>query len=508
MCDLRRGETLGVAVDVWALGVSLYKLLFLRDLFGTPGEERLGILNFDPSRKLRAQVLPPTPPEAAAREEALLDLLRACLTPSAARRPSVQALLQRLRTARIDAPLPLPDGTRASSLERSAASHTAGMLTISELRATGLFPKSATAAGVKAYVLLACGGQRRVTPVAPRGHAAHWSLALAVPTHALQTIELTIWAAHTRTTHDFLGGLTLSLHALIGDPTVATRIGPQGRPLQKRTHKSRVAGEISMVICWEPFAAQVAPPPPAAASLQATAPQVAAAPSANPPCPPLVSDAVAAHTNAGSFWSAGFANDFPDFNPLPPPPPVAAAAQAPVPPTHAAIANGSAAAAGSFWASDATAAHTFGSLGGCGASTAPAPPSDAFDAFNAAPPPLVFTSSATEFESVATVAAPWEMAGADGATNALADPGSFWATFDASPALPAAGAAPQAPQAPQGLAVPRAALADGVAMIEFGSTGHARPPTTGAWSDLSMFDGGAGGFAPPATAASDRGSGA
>ena len=40
MCDLRRGQTVGVAADVWALGVTLYKLLYLRDLFGTPGEER------------------------------------------------------------------------------------------------------------------------------------------------------------------------------------------------------------------------------------------------------------------------------------------------------------------------------------------------------------------------------------------------------------------------------------------------------------------------------------
>lgn len=43
MCDPRRGEAISIAVDVWALGVALYKVLFLCDLFGTVGEERLAL---------------------------------------------------------------------------------------------------------------------------------------------------------------------------------------------------------------------------------------------------------------------------------------------------------------------------------------------------------------------------------------------------------------------------------------------------------------------------------
>ena len=38
MCDLRRGDELGPKVDVWALGVTLFKMLHLKDLFGVAGE--------------------------------------------------------------------------------------------------------------------------------------------------------------------------------------------------------------------------------------------------------------------------------------------------------------------------------------------------------------------------------------------------------------------------------------------------------------------------------------
>ena len=96
MCDLRRGEPVGVAADVWALGVSLYKLLFLQDLFGTPGEERLGILNFDPSKRLSPAALSSlgATPGTAGANELLLELLRMCLTPSTTARPPVASVLQ------------------------------------------------------------------------------------------------------------------------------------------------------------------------------------------------------------------------------------------------------------------------------------------------------------------------------------------------------------------------------------------------------------------------------
>ena len=58
MCDVRRGEPVGPKMDVWALGVSLYKMLHLKDLFGVAGEERLAVLNFRPEKTL-------PPPSAA-----------------------------------------------------------------------------------------------------------------------------------------------------------------------------------------------------------------------------------------------------------------------------------------------------------------------------------------------------------------------------------------------------------------------------------------------------------
>jgi hypothetical protein len=56
-------------------------------------------------------------------------------------------------------------------------------LTLSALKASGLFPKGASGGGVKAYVLLTCGGARRLTPVAPKGQEAQWDAALTVATH-------------------------------------------------------------------------------------------------------------------------------------------------------------------------------------------------------------------------------------------------------------------------------------------------------------------------------------
>lgn len=135
MCDVRRGELVGPKCDVWALGVSLFKMTRLRDLFGVAGEERLAILNFEPHAKLPRPsadaavyaALGPDPwttsrsgqPDAALPRpnmhltrvrtprrgtkqsgdgdplEAMLnELTRLCLTKEVARRPSAAELLQ------------------------------------------------------------------------------------------------------------------------------------------------------------------------------------------------------------------------------------------------------------------------------------------------------------------------------------------------------------------------------------------------------------------------------
>ena len=198
MCDVRRGETIGVGVDVWALGVSLYKLLFLRDLFGVPGEERLGSLNFDPTKRLTPAALGSlSRAGTASGSELLLDVLRMCLTPSAKSRPPVVSVLQYIssRSAQVDGGIGM---SREGLLE---ARHAAGMLTITNLRAYDLFPKGSSASrrGVKPYLLLTCGGARRITAVAPRSHDAAWpSAAFALPTHGLQVAELSLWAVRAR----------------------------------------------------------------------------------------------------------------------------------------------------------------------------------------------------------------------------------------------------------------------------------------------------------------------
>ena len=385
MCDLRRGEHVGVAVDVWALGVSLYKLLFLQDLFGTPGEERLGTLNFDPNKKLKPSVLPRFPPTSAASSEVLLDLLRLCLTPSAAKRPPIDSVLQWLHTRsnQIENGVGSNGGggrQRASAFDRPTDMHRAGLLTISKLHCSGLFPKSVSGGGVKAYVLITCGGARRVTIVAPKAHEASWTEELSVPTHALQSLELTVWAFHTRTTHDFLGAVVLSLPTVIDDPSQPLQQPERSVMLQKRSHKSRVSGELSFALSWEPFAA----PPPTSPPPQAQKPKP------KPPSPTLIENmssntSAADHAaaafdpfassngggggggGAGSFWSRGFAdNSFAAFDapaalfstPQQPQPPQQQPVSAPLSPlqqlaqSHPPAASSSS-FAGSFWASEA-----------------------------------------------------------------------------------------------------------------------------------------------------------
>ena len=224
MNDLRRGEPVGVAVDVWALGVALYKALFLQDLFGTPGEERLGVLNFDPSKKLAPHALPRAAPHSAGASAVLLDLLRLCLTPSPAQRPTATDVLQWLH-ARSDQ-VGGGGGIKAAwPFSRPPGAHVAGRLTIRGLEARNVFPKAASRGGVKPYVLLTCGGTRRVTSIAPKAHTASWGAeALEASTHAMQHVELTVWAHHRRTTHDFLGVVTLSLPTLVPEPTRPARV--------------------------------------------------------------------------------------------------------------------------------------------------------------------------------------------------------------------------------------------------------------------------------------------
>ena len=552
-CDVRRGEIIGVGVDVWALGVSLYKLLFLRDLCGTPGEERLASLNFDPAKRLEASALPRMPPDSAASSAALVGLLRLCLVPSAAKRPPIGSVLQWLRAhaSRIDSSL--PDGRRASYADRESASHTAGMLTISSLHAVGLYPKGVSGSGVKAYLLLTCGGARRLTKVAPKGNEAAWSDKLAVATHGLQTFELTVWAFHKHSAHDFLGAAVLSLSNLVPDPTKPLSVPERVAALQKRSHKSHVSGELSFTFAWEPFAAPAtaaARPSPmggqrepssgrssppqlislgdtestAAASSGAAASGTAgsfwstaaasgtafassgandadchraasfsslgvAPGAATPPAPaaspPRVS---AAASGAGSFWTADFSDLTSVFGEAAPASSTSSCAPA-GPSTDGAgvLATSSppsargGAAVGSFWATDAAASNAWSDL----TPPPPGPPP------STAPAPLVFTPSATEFESMSCMSAPWERAsgaggvggGANGTAATAADPGSFWATFDASPMAGSTLAPPT--RAP--LVAPRPAQPNAT-LIDFGSSS-----TAGPWSDLMQLDGGGGG---------------
>ena len=439
MCDPRRGETIGIAADVWALGVSLYKMLYLRDLFGTAGEERLAILNFEPERKLAQATRPARPPAdadgARVLEEALLALLHACLTPSAAARPPVSALLQDLATAAGGV-----SGGVGGGMGGGVGAHQAGRLVLSRLAARSLFPKSLRG-GIKAYVLVTCGGTRRFTTIAPRSRDASWAGEIAISTHLRRPIEITIWAAHRRASHDFLGQVTLHPEALVENPAATATLPLRWMALQQRSHRSRVSGHVSCELSWTPYryssAAASAPVPPVAA---ATPPPIPAA------VVPPAGGTTAAAGGVGSFWAtdAAAANAFAATPATPTPPPPLA--------TMPADFNGSFAAFG----------DAFGEV--TPAATATAPPHEAAPAAGAsptlihfgadgpapAPPiqaatgaPLFFVPQADAFASVATHAAPWELppsaegsAGAGGAASA-ADSATFWASFDASPAFTA-----------------------------------------------------------------------
>ena len=395
MCDPRRGELIGTPVDVWALGVSLYKLLFLRDLFGTAGEERLAILNFDPANKLAPDALPPRRGvergDDAEQEQAglttLLETLRGCLTPRASSRPTVIALLQTL-------------ASHAAQLRGTGAfawwddccygrgGYLAGQLTLSQLRARGIYPKSVSG-GVKTYLLITSGGSRRLTQVAPRGLDASWTVSIALSTHARRPVEVTLWAAHRRATHDFMGGLVLDLPTLLHSPFEPARVELDWTSLQRRSHRSRVSGQFACSLQWKPYSQQ---PPTTALHASANSGRVAAS-SAAPPSPPLLIDGL------GSSSSA------------------AAASSQPAAPMGTFDANFG---VGSFW--DSPAAATSAAPRMCAGSSSP--------------PRVIFEPSDEQlFASVDTHAAPWEVV-PGGAAAADQGPGSFWASFDASPALP------------------------------------------------------------------------
>ena len=512
MCDLRRGETIGPAADVWALGVCLYKLLYLRDLFGVAGEERLGVLNLDPAKKLADAALPPPAEHSGASSSVLRDLMRLCLTPLASRRPTVPEVLQWLGARRSQLA-----GARGGLLpfeERPTWRMAAGLLTLSALRFTAA--SDAHTRGVKPYVLLTCGGVRRTTPIAARGREAAWDAALNVATHALQAVELTVWASHRRATHDLLGYVPLLLPSVLPDPATPTALPSRSVPLEGRAQRSRVSGHLSFSLEWAPFLASPADATATAAHHQPHEPSPCAteacsgAPTAAAGGQPTAGrQPTTAAASAGSFWSSPFA-ETDAFDAIDLSPPIQNGSMA-TPAAAAASAGGScggsaatgpaatgSAAIGSFWETEAATvtcwhapstaldAHadvraraTSESAGFRGAGCFSAPP------LSSPPQPIVWSEAAggpTLFESVDALAAPW-----DGAATAAAEggSGSFWASFDAAPQLaplpPAAAAGMQSPSASPapsslaGVCSPPNGASEGAPLIDFNAP-NATPP--------------------------------
>eukprot|EP00965_Chrysotila_dentata_P039875 1324633-Pleurochrysis_carterae.AAC.1 len=251
MCDLYAGLPICEAVDVWALGVCLYKMIFLRDLFGVAGEERLAILNFDAEKSFAdARSLPhrPATPLNSTGGETLLTLLRMCLCKSPLRRPSAQKVLDWLSTQRANLPSNAPTSSPVSSC------YAAGTLTLRVEAARNLFAKGSSSTGVDSYALVACGGTRKMTPTAPRTLNPQWRASLSLFTHSLQTVEISVWGKHSSTPDDFLGMVALPLQSLIGSSAKhGVDAGSSWRPLEKRSRKSRVSGEICFSLSWEPL---------------------------------------------------------------------------------------------------------------------------------------------------------------------------------------------------------------------------------------------------------------
>ena len=457
------------------------------------------------------------PSSSAAANEVWVELMRLCLTPDPARRPSVHSLLQWLTARAVAATA----GENPLPIEQRRVHRGAGRLSLSELCASGLWPKGK--GGVKAYLLVTCGGTRRVTPIAPRGRSARWTAPLVLATHGLAEIELSVWAAHRRTTHDFLGCVTLALPALLPEPAAALSLPVGAMPLRRRSSRSRVSGELSLTLAWQPYV------PPAATTSAGGGGAVAAAThapaSAPPPSqPPAASTGTAA--DGGSFWASAFADDppLPSFA-APAAAPAAAAAsttvlppQQPVQPPSPPATSG----VGSFWQSEAAASTAF--------SAADGPKATAPQQAGA----LMWAPASSLFADVDTLAAPWEssaaamtpgVAGGGQAVAAVAAGSrTFWTTFDASPQFgeqpaepswhggaqvtsagtfwdlePAAGAAATASDT---FNAASSGSGGGSSLIDFGVA--APPSANDLWSDLATLGCGSGGGNSGAAASSSE----
>ncbi|KAL1526178.1 hypothetical protein AB1Y20_014906 [Prymnesium parvum] len=480
MSDLYAGEVLDHRVDIWALGVTLYKLLFFKDLFGVAGEEKLAILNFDSSQRLSddkvVQLLPRgRQQELGAVFAPLLVLLRACLSKRPDDRPAAQGMLQWLMAQRLPPPLPF-----ASEV---SLSYCPGIVALTLVGAQGLFPKEG-GSKLEAFALVGCGHTRRCTPtVTTRTLSPEWRAVVQLPAHTLMDLEISIWASRKRLPDAFLGCVTLPLHQLLAShaphaaPHAAASLPEQSYPLQKRSARSRVSGEVSFALEWHPT--------PAAAHVAATRAAAAA--------PAATSGGGKEACGAGSFWATHT-----------PAEPQGSASEAVFGGGGGGGTGGAAAGggAGMFW--DTADAHEVPpALPGATPTTTPAvgelidltsaiPPEGSGRSGTSAPPPAVAAAEAAWQVRFGEVSAPvnfssvsFEMetagdAAASGASSlapAVADEAAFWAAFDSTPVLGSAAIDPfESAPAP-----------DELTFDAFGAEAAEAPSAGTLWDDLSLL---------------------